>query len=172
MPFYLKEVDVVPEVAKLKSALIVVCRFCPAASMAVREKRPYFEFLRRHINTGVFEEHIDDVKSSLEKAGVKTGVFRGNMLRSPFNFIVCMWSSWQRKKFVRQAQQYEAVVVLGCEAAYENVCDLLKDTGCRVFQGMETEGVFTILPRYRWPDKVNLELIKLTSISAHGGTSR
>ena len=34
MPFYLKEVDVIPEVAKFQSVLIVPCRFCPAASLA------------------------------------------------------------------------------------------------------------------------------------------
>ena len=36
MPMYLKDVDVVPEVAKFQSALIVLCRFCPAASLAMR----------------------------------------------------------------------------------------------------------------------------------------
>ena len=40
MPIYLKDVDVVAEVAKFQSALIVPCRFCPAASLAVRNNKP------------------------------------------------------------------------------------------------------------------------------------
>ncbi len=47
MPIYLKEVDVVSEVAKFQSALIVICRFCPAASLAVRNDKPFIEFFRR-----------------------------------------------------------------------------------------------------------------------------
>ena len=39
MPLYLKDVDVVPEVAKFQSALIVLCRFCPAASLAMRKDK-------------------------------------------------------------------------------------------------------------------------------------
>ena len=39
MPIYLKEVDLLAEVAKFQSALIVVCRFCPAASLAVRNNK-------------------------------------------------------------------------------------------------------------------------------------
>jgi len=170
MPFYLKELDVVPEIKKLESALIVVCRFCPAASLALRKDQPYFEFFRNFMNTECFEEYIKEMRARLEEEGLITGVFRGNMLRSPFNFIVCMWNSWQRKKFVEQASRYEAVIVLGCEAACENVSDLLKDTDCRVFPGMETEGVFTILPKYHWPDNVSLELINVTPMPAHGET--
>jgi hypothetical protein len=44
MPIYLKDVDVVPEVAKFKSALIILCRFCPAASLAVRNDKPLYVF--------------------------------------------------------------------------------------------------------------------------------
>jgi len=38
MPFYLKELDIVPRVAGLLSVLIMPCRLCPAASLAVSEK--------------------------------------------------------------------------------------------------------------------------------------
>jgi hypothetical protein len=37
MPFYLKELDIIPQVAGLQSVMIVPCRFCPAASLAVKE---------------------------------------------------------------------------------------------------------------------------------------
>ena len=55
MPTYLKDVDVVPEVAKFQSALIVLCRFCPAASLAVRNDKPYIEFFRRLLKTQPYE---------------------------------------------------------------------------------------------------------------------
>ena len=47
MPIYLKDVDVIPKAAKFKSALIVLCRFCPAASLAMRKDKPYIEFFHR-----------------------------------------------------------------------------------------------------------------------------
>ena len=51
MPFYLKELDIVPRVDVLESVLIVPCRFCPAASLAVREKKPYIELFRKFLKT-------------------------------------------------------------------------------------------------------------------------
>jgi hypothetical protein len=38
MPFCFEVQDVIPEVVNFKSVLIVPCRFCPAASMAVRNR--------------------------------------------------------------------------------------------------------------------------------------
>ncbi len=86
MPTYLKEVDVVPEVAKFQSALIVLCRFCPAASLAIRNDKPYIEFFRRLLKTEPYEELIDKMQSRLKKEGLKTGVFKGNLL----NYLICM----------------------------------------------------------------------------------
>ena len=162
MPFYLKDVDVVPEVAKFQSALIVICRFCPAASLAVRKDQPYIEFFRRFIKTESYEQHINDMQSRLEKEGLKTSVFKGNLLPSPFNFIICMWTSGQREKLLKHAHQYEAVVVMGCEGAYESVCNIIKSTDCQVFQGMESEGVMDAIPKFNWPFNISLELNSVT----------
>ena len=158
MPFYLKEVDVVPEVTKFQSALIVLCRFCPAASLAMRNDQPYIEFFRRFLKTESYEQHINTMRSRLEKEGLTTDVFQGNLL----NFIICMWTSGQREKLLERAHQYEAAVVMGCEEAYENVCDFLKPTDCRVFKGMESEGVFSAIPKFRWPFTISLELFSVT----------
>lgn len=76
MPVYLKDVNDFPELESLKSVLMIPCRFCPAASMAVRKNRPYFEFLRTFLKTASYEELIDTIKSNLEEKGVKTDVFR------------------------------------------------------------------------------------------------
>ena len=62
MPIYLKDVDVVPEVAKFQSALIVLCRFCPAASLAMRKDKPYIEFFRRFLKTEPYEQLINNMK--------------------------------------------------------------------------------------------------------------
>jgi len=164
MAIYLKEVDIVPEVAKFQSALIVLCRFCPAASLALRKDQPYIEFFRRFINTGSYEQHINDMQSRLEKEGLKTSVFKGNLLPVPLNFIICMWTSGQRKKLLKHAHQYEAVVVMGCEAAYASVCDIIKSTDCQVFHGMESEGLLDAIPKFHWPFNISLKISSVTPI--------
>lgn len=160
MPFYLKEVDIVPDVAKFQSALIVLCRFCPAASLALRKNQPYIEFFRRFLKTESYERHIHDMQARLEKEGLKTSVFRGNLL----NFVMCMWTSGKREELLEEARRYEAVVVMGCEGAYENVCDIVKSTGCQVFHGMESEGILMAVPKFHWPFTISLELSRVTPV--------
>jgi len=158
MPIYLKAVDVVPEVVKFKSALIVVCRFCPAASLAVRNNKPYLEIFRRLLKTEPYEELIKDIQTRLEKEGLKIGVFKGNLI----NYLICLWTSGGRKKFIKYASQFEAVVVMGCESAYESVKELLKSTECQVFPGMESEGVLNAIPKIHLPFNLSLERFNVT----------
>jgi len=66
MPFYLKESDILSQVAGLKSVLIVPCRFCPAVSMAVRENKPYIELFRKFLRTEAYESFIEALKHRLE----------------------------------------------------------------------------------------------------------
>ena len=160
MPFYLKEVDVVSEVATRQSCLIVLCRFCPAASLAVRKQQPYIELFHRFLKTESYEQLIGNMQSRLEKEGVKTGVFKGNLL----NYIICMWTSGQRKKLLEHAAQYEAVVVMGCEGAYQSVCDILKSTDCKVYLGMESEGILNTIPKFHLPFNISLSLSSITPI--------
>ena len=75
MPIYLKDVDVVPEVAKFQSALILLCRFCPAASLAVRNDKPYIEFYRRLLKTEPYEELIDNMHITAGKRGPQNKCF-------------------------------------------------------------------------------------------------
>jgi len=158
MPIYLKELDVVPEVVKFQSALIVLCRFCPAASLAVRNDKPYIEFFSRLLKTEPYEELIDDMQSRLKKEGLKTKVFKGNLL----NYLICLWTSGGRKKLIKYASQFEAVVVMGCESAYESVIEILKSTNCHVFQGMESEGVLNGIPKISFPFNLSVEKFKVT----------
>lgn len=167
MPIYLKEVDVVPEVAKFQSALIVLCRFCPAASLAVRNDKPYIEFFRRLLKTEPYEELVDNTQSRLKKEGLKTSVFKGNLL----NYLICLWTSGGRKKFIKHASRFEAVVVMGCESAYESVQEMLKWTNCQVFQGMESDGVLNAIPKVHFPFNVSLDKFNVTPMVYQGEQS-
>jgi hypothetical protein len=149
MPIYLKDVDVVPEVAKFKSALIVLCRFCPAASLAVRNDKPYIEFFRRLLKTEPYEELVDNMQSRLKKEGLKTSVFKGNLL----NYLICLWTSGWRKKL------------------NESVQEILQWTNCQVFQGMESEGVLNAIPKVHLPFKISFEKFKVTPMIYPGKQS-
>ena len=161
MPIYLKTVDVVPEVVKFKSALIVICRFCPAASLAVRNNKPYLEIFSRLLITEPYEEHSKDMQTRLKKEGLKTGVFKGNLI----NYLICLWTSGGRKKLIKHANQFEAIVVMGCDSAYDCVQEILKSTDCRIFRGMESEGVLNAIPKIRLPFNLWLERFKVTPMS-------
>ena len=161
MPVYLKDIKELTELERFKSVLIVPCRFCPAASMAVKTNRPYFEFLRLFLKTAPYEEFIETFKSNLEKKGVKTDVFKSRWLHQ---FVVCMWTSRRRKKLLKRARKYEALVVLGCEAALDTIYDSVKSTSCKVFQGMRTEGIMSIKPAFQLPCNISLELNNITPL--------
>ena len=161
MPVFLKEIIEFPELASFKSVLIIPCRFCPAASMAVRTNRPYFEFLRRFLKTASYEQLIETIKSNLEQKGIKTDVFKSRWLHQ---FVVCMWTSRRRKKLLKRARKYKALVVLGCEAAADTIHDAVKSTSCRVFQGMRTEGIMSIKPLFYMPCNISLELNNVTPL--------
>ena len=155
MPVYLKDINEFPELERFESVLIVPCRFCPAASLAVRRNEPYFEFFRRFLKTASYEQLIETIKSNLEKKGVKTDVFKSNLLHQ---FVVCMWTSKRRKKLLKCASKYEALVVLGCEAAVQTIHDSVKSTSCEVFQGMRSEGIMSVKPLLHLPCNISLEL--------------
>ena len=166
MPFYLKEVDVVSEVAKFKSALIVLCRFCPAVSLAVRRDTPYIELFRTLLKTEPYEKLISNMQARLEERGVQTSLIKGNLL----NYLICMWSSGQRKKLLALAHQYEAIVVMGCEGAYESVRNFVESADCQVFHGMESEGVLNAIPKFHLPFNISLEFSSVTPMSYNPGS--
>lgn len=165
MPVYLKNIDDFEQLEMFESVLIVPCRFCPAASMAVSTNRPYFEFFRRFLQTAPYEELIDAIKSNLEEKGVKADVFKSRWLHQ---FVVCMWTSRRRKKLSNLARKYEAIIVLGCEAALDTVHDSVQSNTCNVFQGMRTEGIMGIKPRFELPCNISLDLNNVTPLIHQG----
>lgn len=161
MPVYLNTVDIYPELSGFRSVLIVPCRICPAISLAIHNRKPYIEFFRRFLRTGVFYEHIRSIKSHLEEEGIRAGVFESNF---PIP-MVCMWSAGQRKGLLKSSGQYEAVAVLGCDSAAYTVRESVKSTDCQVFQSMKVEGIVSVTPKFHWPLNITLEISSKRCVS-------
>ena len=155
MPFYFDEKEVVQEVDGLESVLIVPCRFCPAASTAVRNDEPYINFPRSSLKTASYEQLIKKIKSDLEHQGIEADVFKSRLVHQ---FVLCMWTSSRREKLAERAKNYDALVVIGCEAAVDTVRDVIGSNQCRVIQGVKTEGLMSIQPRFSFPGTVRLKL--------------
>ena len=101
------------------------------------------------------------MKSKFEKRGIRTSVFESKLIHQ---FVLCMWTSKRRKKLLERAKKYEALIVLGCEAAVETVQESVKSSSCSVLHGMETEGIMSILPRFQLPCNISLELESITPL--------
>lgn len=161
MPVYLKDITEFSELERFGSVLIVPCRFCPAASLAVRRNAPYFEFLKNFLKTAVYEQYLETVRSDLQKKGVQTDIFKSYW---PHQFVVCMWTSRRRKKLMKCARNYDAVVVMGCETAVQTIHESIESPFCKVFQGMRTEGIMSIKPLFHFPCNISLELSRVTPL--------
>jgi hypothetical protein len=164
MPFLLKDRDVESDIAGVNSALILPCRFCPAASLAVREKKPYIDLFRTFLRTAAYESHIKERKSQLEQVRIRTGVFDSKL---PHHFIVCMWTAKRRQQLRQRALEYDAVLVLGCDAAVETARDCMQATSCKVIPGMEVDGIMNVMPSIQWPGKIALEVTGVTRVLEH-----
>jgi hypothetical protein len=162
MPIHLNDVDVIPDVVGLRSALIVPCNMCPAVTVAVREDKPFIQFFKGLLKSDPFERHITALQSRLGEKGVSTKVFRSDL---PHQWFVCMWPSGRRNKLRKQAQQHDAAIVLGCDTATETVRDSLESTGCKVIEGMEVIGFMNAKLKVRWPCDVVFEDSKVIPMS-------
>ena len=159
MPFCFEVKDVVPDVEDYKSVLIVPCRFCPAASMAVKSNEPYIEFPRRSLKTASYERQLAEMQESFEERGIKTSVFKSHFLHQ---FVLCMWTAKRRKALLKRAREFEAVVVMGCEAAVATVRSTLESTRCHVIPGLRSEGIMSIQPKLSLPCNLTLDLESVT----------
>ncbi len=161
MPFYLKDRDISADLSSVHSALLVPCRFCPAATLAVRERKPYIELFRRFLRTAAYESYIQTLKSRLEGNGIRTEIFDSKL---PQHFVVCMWTSRRRKELARRARDHDALVVLGCDAAVETARSCGTSGQCRVIPGMEVEGIMNVIPTVRFPFTISLEMTSVTRV--------
>lgn len=154
MPIHLNDLDVVSEAAGLSSALIVPCNMCPAITVAVRQERPFIQFFRNFLKSAPFDQHIKALQSRLGERGVNTRVFKSNL---PHQWFLCMWTSGQRKKLQRHAKQYEAVIVMGCDSATETVRDSVRETDCKVIEGMEVSSFMNAKLRFHLPCNISFD---------------
>ncbi len=161
MPFYLNDRDITSDLAGVQSALIVPCRFCPAASRAVRENAPYVQLLRGFLRTPAYERHVRALTTRLARAGIRTRVFGGWI---PVPSVLCMANAAKREELARLASEHEAMVVLGCDAALETARSCAGASGCRVVPGMEVEGIMNVVPSLRFPLDVWLDMRSLTRV--------
>jgi hypothetical protein len=162
MPIHFNDLDVVSEVAGLSSALIVPCNMCPAVTVAVRERKPFMQLFRSFLKSAPFEEYLKALQSRLREQGVNTEVFRSNLYHQWF---MCMWTSEKRKKLQKCAEQYDAVIVLGCDSATETVRDVVKSDDCKVIEGMEVTGIMNAELRFHLPGNVSFENCKTVPMS-------
>jgi hypothetical protein len=162
VPFLLKDRNVSADLADVDSVLLIVpCRFCPAASLAVTKKKPYIELFRTFLRTAAYEKHIKKRTSQLEQRGIKAHVFDSKF---PHQFVVCMWTARRRQELRRRASDYDAVMVFGCDAAVKAAGDCTQSTSCKVIAGMETEGIMNVMPSMKWPGKISLEVTGVTRV--------
>ena len=162
MPIHFNDLDVVSEVAGLSSALIVPCKMCPAVTVAVRERKPFMQLFRSFLKSAPFEKYLKALQYRLRENGVNTTVFKS----IPYHqWFMCMWTSGKRKKLQKCAEQYDAVIVLGCESATETVRDVVKSDDCKVIEGMEATGIMNAELRFHLTGNVSFENCKTVPIS-------
>ena len=162
MPIHFHDIDVISEVTGLSSALIVPCYMCPAVTVAVREEKPFLQLFRNFMKSAPFEQYMTTLQSRLKERGVKTKVFKSI---PSHEWFMCMWTSGKRKKLQKCAEQYDAVIVLGCNSAAETLRDAVKSTDCKVVEGMEVAGIMNAQIRFHWPGNVSFENCRTVPIS-------
>ncbi len=154
MPILLQTLDLTSQLKQFGSVLIVSCPVCPAVSMAIARKEPLFEFFKHGFKTDALEDHIRTIQTDLERRGVRTDTFA---IRMPHP-LMCLWTARQRRRLLKGAIGFEAVLVLGCHSAAMTAEDALGDTDCKVFLGMREIGLTNATVRYRPPARVELDV--------------
>jgi len=118
-------------------------------------------FFSSPVRSAPFEEYLKTLQSQLSEKGISTKVFRSNFYHQWF---MCMWTSRRRKKLEKQAKNYDAVIVLGCDSATETVRDaVLPDT--KVIEGMKISGIMNGRMSLRLPGNLVFDDCKVVPIS-------
>ena len=154
MPVYLEPRDVTADLEGFRSVLIVSCPVCPPISLALQKNEPFLELFKHGFKTGVFEDYITSVREPLEQRGIRTDVYT---MRAP-SPIMCLWTEGQRRRLLKRAKDYEAVLVLGCDSATYTAKDALKGTNCQVFQAMRMMAIANATMKFRFPMTVELDM--------------
>jgi hypothetical protein len=76
-----------------------------------------------------------------------------------------MWTDRRRRKLQKQAEQYDAVIVLGCDTANETVRDAVEPTGARVIEGMQVVGLMNAKLSLQLPANISFKDCRIIPIS-------
>lgn len=161
MPIHFEDLDVVSKVAGLGSALIVPCRMCPAATIAVRENKPFMNFFRGLFKSQPFEHYLKTLQDRLKENGVSSKIFGCSLYH---RWFMCMWTPGTRRKLLKEAKKYDAVIVLGCSSATVTVRDTVESIDCQVIEGMEATGIMNAKLKFDFPCKVSFTECKETPL--------
>ncbi len=159
MPIFLEPRDVIDDLKGFQSVLIVSCPICPPMCVSIQQKRPFLEPLKHGLKTKAFEDYITSIRDALAKHGVRTDSFT---MRLPVP-MMCLWTGRQRARILKRARDFEAVLVLGCDSATYTAVDALRETECRVFQGMQVKTITNATMTLRAPATVTLDWHPLPS---------
>ena len=153
MPINLTPRDVSRQLADVNSVLIASCPVCPPMCLAMQKKAPFIELFKHGVKTAAFEDHIESVRKPLTERGVRTAEFS---IHTPTP-MMCLWTEGQRKRLLKRARDYDATLVLACDSGTASAKDALKDTDCRVVQGMDMNGVINATTTIRFPLTIRME---------------
>ena len=148
MPLHFEDLDVVSAAKDSKSALIVPCNMCPAATVADRENKPFLRLFKDFLKSAPFEKYVSTLQDRLLDQGVRSKVFKSNL---PHQWFLCMWTAARQRKLQKHARRYDTVIVLGCESATRTVRDSIGSTNCNIIEGMETTGIINTKLSMRFP---------------------
>lgn len=162
MPIHFEDLDIINDIAGLRSALIVPCYVCPAVTVSVREKKPYMQLSRSFLRSAPFEKYLEELRSRFEAQGVHTKIFKS---RFYLHWFMCMWPAARQRKLKEQAAKYDAVIVLGCESATSTVLDSVNSLNCKVIPGMQVTGIMNATLRISLLGKLSFSNHKIVSIS-------
>lgn len=153
MPLHLESLDLSDRLQSYKSVLLVSCPVCPPASLASDNDSPLIEFFKHGIKTPAYEEHLKELRKSMETKGIRTGVFT-SYLPCP---TTCMWTAGQRNRLRKRAMGYDAAIVMGCESAQRTVEETLEGTNCDAILGMQLVGIINAKLTIQFPLNVKLD---------------
>lgn len=161
MPLHLEPLGLSDKLQSYRSVLLVSCPVCPPVSLASDNDSPFIDFFKHGIKTPAFENHLSEIRESLERDGVKTGVFTSYLPCA----ATCLWTKGQRNRLLKKAREYEAALVMGCESARYTVEETLKDAGCDVVLAMQLVGITNAKLKFGFPLTVRLD--SLARVSAN-----
>ena len=164
MPLHLESLDLSDRLKSYQSVLLVSCPVCPPASLASDSDTPLIEFFKHGIKTPAYEEHLKELRKSMEARGIGTGVFT-SYFPCP---TTCMWTAGQRNRLRKRAMNYDAALVMGCESAQCTVEQTLSGTKCDAILGMRLVGITNAKLKVEFP--LNIKLDSSMRVDAHEHT--